>query len=224
MFQGFTEDTVRFFLDLRFHNNTAWFHEHHEEYRKIVVQPFYELIEDLTPAMLAVDPRLEFRPHKCLSRINRDIRFTKDKSPYRDHLWFTFRPAGEEREGSLNFWFEFGPDRLDWGFGFWGENREVMDTFRRRLEARPQEFIDLARKCDFPGNRVGLSGRMWKKLAVPESLPEVLRPWYLSRELLLPRMDVDYAQAFRPDLKDAVEATFLTCAPVYRYLRGMQTE
>ena len=113
MFTGFTDETVQFFLDLRFHNYTEYFHEQHERYVNVVQSPFYELIRDLSDAARKIDPVMEIRPHKCLSRIHRDTRFSKDKSPYRDHLWFLFRREGEPREKSLFFYGEFGPERLD---------------------------------------------------------------------------------------------------------------
>ena len=80
MFSGFTDETIRFFLDLKFHNSTEWFHAHHDEYVQVVQQPFYGMIEALGPDMLTIDPMMEIRPHKCISRIHRDTRFSKDKS------------------------------------------------------------------------------------------------------------------------------------------------
>ena len=141
MFTGFTDQTIQFFLDLRFHNYTEYFHEHHDRYVETVQQPFYSLIEDLAPAVQKIDPMMEVRPHKCLSRIHRDTRFSKDKSPYRDHLWFLFRRAGEQREKAVFLYGEFGPDRLDWGFGIWGENREAMDIFRKKMEHKPKPML-----------------------------------------------------------------------------------
>ena len=64
MFTGFTEETVQFFLDLKFHNNTAYFHENHDRYVENVQQVFYGMIEALAPDMLKIDPRMEVRPHK----------------------------------------------------------------------------------------------------------------------------------------------------------------
>ena len=93
MFTGFTDETVRFFLDLRFHNNTEYFHQEHDRYIEEVQQPFYAFIEDMAPLLRDIDPKMELRPYKCLSHIHRDTRFTKDKSPYRDHLWIAFRRA-----------------------------------------------------------------------------------------------------------------------------------
>ena len=127
MFTGFTDDTIQFFLDLKFHNYTEWFHQNHDRYAESVQKPFYAFIEDLSPLMKEADPLMEIRPYKCLSHIHRDTRFSRDKSPYRDHLWLLFRRAAEPRDKSLFFFMEFGPGRLDWGMGFWGENREAMD-------------------------------------------------------------------------------------------------
>ena len=105
MFNGFTEETIQYFLDLKFHNNTDFFHASHDRYVEDVQHVFYSMIEELAPHMLKIDPAMEVRPHKCLSRIHRDTRFSRDKSPYRDHLWFLFRRAGEPREKSLFYYF-----------------------------------------------------------------------------------------------------------------------
>ena len=120
MFPGFPEETVRFFLDLRFHNETSWFHAHREAYEAYVRKPFSQFIQAMTPTVMRIADDMETRPNKCLARINRDIRFTRDKSPYRDHMWLLFRRSGEEREHSVMYWFELSPEVVEWGVGFWG--------------------------------------------------------------------------------------------------------
>ena len=171
MFSGFTDETVQFFLDLKFHNNSEYFHMNHERYVEVVQEPFYKLINELAPDMLRIDPMMEVRPHKCLSRIHRDTRFSKDKSPYRDHLWFLFRRAAEPREKSLFYFFEFGPDRLDWGTGIWGENRELMDLFRKRIRANPDGTMALLRDLDLEKRKLYLGGNCFKRMDVPADLP-----------------------------------------------------
>ena len=154
MFTGFTDETIQFFLDLKFHNSTEYFHQNHDRYLQVVQTPFYEMISDLSTAMLEIDPDMEIRPYKCLSRIHRDIRFTKDKSPYRDHMWFLFRRSGEPREKSLFYYFEMGPDRLDWGMGFWGENREVLDVFRKRILSATNECLHMVESLNLEKNHL----------------------------------------------------------------------
>ena len=59
MFNGFTDETVQFLMDLKFHNNTEYFHANHDRYVETVQTPFYEMIEDLSPCMLKIDPQME---------------------------------------------------------------------------------------------------------------------------------------------------------------------
>lgn len=91
MFQGFTEQTFEFFMAIRFNNNREFFLENHDWYQSSVRTPCLDLAAALGESVNALDPELETRPTKVLSRINRDVRFSNDKSPYRDYLWLAFR-------------------------------------------------------------------------------------------------------------------------------------
>jgi len=51
MFSGFPDETIRFFLDLRFHNNATFFHENHDRYLADVQKPFYDFIEAVSPQL-----------------------------------------------------------------------------------------------------------------------------------------------------------------------------
>lgn len=223
-FNGFTEETVQFFLDLRFHNYTEYFHAQHNRYIETVQKPFYNLIETLAPEMRKIDPLMEIRPHKCLSRIHRDTRFTKDKSPYRDHLWFLFRRAAEPREKSLFYFAEFGPDRLNWGMGIWGENREVMDQFRKRMEANPEGMLARIEDLDLAEHHLILGGSSFKRMNIPTEIPVGLQPWYRSREMFVGKWDPDYRWSFSGRLVTEIQADFRRLAPLYQMLRGIYDE
>ena len=186
----------------------------------VVQCPFYEFIEDLGPAMKKIDPRMEIRPHKCLSRIHRDTRFSRDKSPYRDHLWLLFRREGEPREQSLMYWFELGPSRLDWGMGFWGENREALDLFRKRMRANPDGTMALLDDLDLAGRGLLLNGSVHKRLEIPAEIPERLRRWYCSKELYINKISPDFRKVFSERILTEVRKDFQQLAPLYHLLRG----
>ena len=224
MFTGFSEETIQFFLDLKFHNNTTFFHEQHDRYVSYVQQPFYEMIADLAPDMLKIDPQMETRPHKCLSRIHRDTRFTRDKSPYRDHLWYLFRHAGEPREKALFYYFELGPDRLGWGMGFWGENREALDLFRKRMRANPDGTLALLDDLDMGRRKLMLDGTVHRKMDVPPEIPERLKRWYLAKEFYIGKMMPDYRTVYSDKILKEVRKDFITLGPLYRLLRGFVDE
>ena len=218
MAAAFSAKTTEFFLDLRYHNNKTFMDENRARYLRDVREPFYAFINALAPLMLDIDDGMETRPNKCLSRINRDIRFTKDKSPYRDHLWLAFRQSCSGKEGRPFFWFELSPEHVTWGVGIWGENRNAMDAMRRRMAARPDEFVPLLELLAQRGYR--LTGDEWKKMSVPDEVPAVLAPWYRKKEIYAERAPENAEAAFREDILQRVQADFKALKPFYDMLRG----
>lgn len=98
----FTRETFQFFRDLRKNNKKAWMDRNRERYQRAVVQPFRLLLEELTPAILELDERFDVsgRTGRNFSRINRDIRFAKDKTPYKAQMYLKFElPSLGDREG-----------------------------------------------------------------------------------------------------------------------------
>ena len=220
MFNGFSDDTVQFLMDLKFHNNTEYFHQNHDRYVETVQTPFYEMIDDLAADMKKIDPLMETRPHKCLSRIHRDTRFSKDKSPYRDHHWFLFRRIAEPREKSLFYYFEFGPDRLDWGMGIWGENRELMDMFRKKIRANPDGILSMIDDIKMPARHLFLGGNSFRRMEIPESIPERLKPWYIKKEMYIGKYDPPRQWAYSDRILKETKKDFKALAPIYQTLRG----
>ena len=224
MFTGFTEETIRFFLDIRFHNNAEYFNENRARYEQFVKEPFSALLTDLAPAMQEIDPQMEIRPYRALARLRRDTRFTRDKSPYKDHLWFTFRRAAEPREGSLGFWFGLSPEWLEWGLGFWGENPQVMDRFRRELAADPARIAAIIDSCHLPERNLVMAGSVRKRMPIPENIPPELAPWYAAKELYIRQAAPDIREAGSRAIYERLLGDFTAMAPIYHLLRGMQDE
>jgi uncharacterized protein (TIGR02453 family) len=101
----FKRSTFQFFRDLGRNNRKAWMDENRERYQECVVRPFRQLLEELTPALLRLDGEFDIRGKTGVnfSRINRDIRFAKDKTPYKTQMYLKFeRPcAGNGETGQL---------------------------------------------------------------------------------------------------------------------------
>lgn len=224
MFQGFPEETIRFFLDLRFHNEVPWFHAHREEYEAYVRKPFREMIEALAPTALMISDDIDTRPNKCLARINRDIRYTRDKSPYRDHLWFLFRRGMEERAHSVMYWFELSPEVVEWGLGFWTDNRPAMDVLRKRMVEKPREVQKVLRKCGIPDETLRIYGDRYVKMKPPEGMAAELAMLYPHKELFIKRCGVPLSECYKPEIVQHVSQDFLRLAPMYHLLRQAADE
>jgi uncharacterized protein (TIGR02453 family) len=101
----FTRATFQFFRDLARNNKKVWMDANRERYQKFVVKPFRRLLEEVSPSVLQLDSR--FDTTGCtganFSRINRDIRFAKDKTPYRAQMYLKCSAPflGEGETGQL---------------------------------------------------------------------------------------------------------------------------
>lgn len=214
----FKPEMVDIMLRIRLNNNKAFMDANRAEYIEKMRTPYYHFIDALTPAALDIDPNMEVRPSKVLSRIFRDTRFSRDKSPYRDHHWLAFRHEGEPREKSLMLWFEIRVESVSWGMGFWGDNRSAMDILRRRMLANPGELLRLSDSLSKRG--YVLAGDGFKRLAVPDGLDQRLLPWYTRKELLLIRQNIDPRWVFEPGIAKRVADDFIALKPMYQLLRG----
>jgi uncharacterized protein (TIGR02453 family) len=97
----FTRETFRFFKELGRNNTKAWMDENRERYQSAVVQPFRRLLEELSPAALQLNHEFDAsgRTGPNFSRINRDIRFAKDKTPYKTQMYLKLSvPAPGKRD------------------------------------------------------------------------------------------------------------------------------
>src|SRR5215470_144442 len=98
----FRAEIFRFFQDLKRHNKKTWMDANRERYKETVTKPFRRLLEELSPAVLKLNPDFDVaaRNGTNFSRINRDIRFAKDKTPYRAQMYVKFCvPLAGEMEG-----------------------------------------------------------------------------------------------------------------------------
>jgi uncharacterized protein (TIGR02453 family) len=97
----FTPETFRFFRELGRNNKKVWMDANRERYRSTVVEPFRKLLEEMTSAVFELDDRFDTtgRTGANFSRINRDIRFAKDKALYKTQMYLKFqRPLPGDRE------------------------------------------------------------------------------------------------------------------------------
>ena len=96
-----SKDSLQFLDDLKANNNRDWFLDNKKRY-EVFKKDYQQLVGDFLDAMKPLDPSLEMLEVKnCTFRINRDIRFSKDKSPYKDHIgvWLSSGAKGKNRSG-----------------------------------------------------------------------------------------------------------------------------
>jgi uncharacterized protein (TIGR02453 family) len=146
-FQGFRPAAHRFFRSLARHNERPWFEEHRALYEAEVRGPMRALIEEMDVRLATVAPELVGDPRRSLFRIHRDIRFSKDKSPYKTNAgcWFYHQDAGkavgqEAESGGAGVYFHLDGNGCFVAGGIWMPARPVLARIRDALAETPVKF------------------------------------------------------------------------------------
>jgi len=184
-FTGFTAKTLNFLKNLRANNNKAWFEAHRQDYEQHLLKPLQNLVLDMGAFMLTIDPHFEITPavNKTISRIYRDTRFSRDKSPYRGRMWIAFKRRSKDLSDAPSYFFEISIDSYRYGMGFYSASTDTMRKFRKAIDIKPGEF----RKAIsfYPKQRVFvLEGEKYKRV-LDENKPEEIQEWYQRRNLYL---------------------------------------
>lgn len=215
-FSGYSHETFEFFMAIRFNNNREFFHANHDWYERSVRRPSVLLAEALQDTMFGIDPDMEVRPTRAVSRINRDIRFSRDKSPYRDYIWLHYRRPAEEQGPIPAFYFDIGSGgEVSCGMGFYSQNKPMLNALRHVILRDPDGFRSLIAPL---AGRFAFMPACYKRLAVPAQVPEDLRVWYTLKSFYLQRSSSDMDLIASPALADWVIDAFHELTPLYRFL------
>ncbi len=133
-FTGFSDETFAFLRDLQANNTKDWFDANRERYEAIWKGEAQDLIAALSGPMSRLDPPLKAVPrlNGSLRRINRDVRFSKDKSPYNSRLHLIFW-TGEHPNKSPGMHLVLHPDGIGYGAGAWGYEPAALKALRKRI-------------------------------------------------------------------------------------------
>jgi len=134
----FKKEIFQFFRELGRHNKKVWMDANRERYRETVVLPFRRLCEELSPVVLKLDPRFDTLGWRGanFSRINRDIRFAKDKTPYHPHMYLRFSVPlpGEMKSGQL--YTGISSNSVTVGFRIYAEPKRKLSSIALIAEPR----------------------------------------------------------------------------------------
>lgn len=138
-FNGFGEKAIPFLRALDFHQSREWFQENRDLYERELYQPFGDLVETLTKRFATARLGLRGDRKKSLFRINRDVRFSKDKRPYNRHLSAILSPDGTKMEQGV-FYVHIGLERCFADIAWWQPGTELLLAMRNAIATRPDKF------------------------------------------------------------------------------------
>ena len=218
-FSGYSHETFEFFMAIRFNNNRDFFHANHAWYERSVRRPSVLLAEALQDTVFDIDPDLEVRPNRAVSRINRDIRFSRDKSPYRDYIWLHYRRPAEEHGPIPAFYFDIGSgEEVSCGKGFYSQNKPMLNALKHVILTDPDRLREVIAPLQ---GKYTFFGDFYKRLAIPDRVPEDLRAWYAVKNFYFQKQSRDMDLITSPALADWVKEGFHDLAPLYHFLMNL---
>lgn len=148
----FTPRLFSFLRSLADHNDRQWFAAHQEEYEKHLRQPALRFISDVAPALRDVAPNLVADSRKVggsLLRIQRDLRFSADKSPYRTYLGIHFRHEQWREKHTPSVYLALRPRGSYMGVGSWRPDARTARAVRQAIVERPEVWDKAAHSPEF---------------------------------------------------------------------------
>jgi uncharacterized protein (TIGR02453 family) len=134
-FEGFPESGLAFLRDLAAHNDRDWFEEHRAAWDAGIVPAMLAWCSDLAERLHDVMPRLVFVPRVggSLYRLNRDIRFSRDKRPYKSHAAALMWEGSSEKHDAPGVYLHVSPAEVIFGGGLYVFEENRLDRFRKLL-------------------------------------------------------------------------------------------
>ncbi len=136
----FDSGILKFFKDLSKNNNREWFAANKDRFKLTVEAPFLQLVHDLIEEMKQLDPRIQITAKDAMFRIYKDIRFSKDKTPYKEHIGAIVSQGGRKDYVSPGLYFEIGKDGIVVYSGIYMPDKKQLEKIRYYIADHQTEF------------------------------------------------------------------------------------
>ncbi len=219
-YDGITRESLFLLADNRFRDSKAYYEEHKEAIKNGVTVPMRQIAGIIGEELVSVDPLMNTIPTKMVSRVRRDTRYTKDKSLYRENMWIMFMRPKHDWRGYPCMWFEVTPRDYSMGVGFYGDEPGLLETFRKNLRERPEEFKKTADNCVKIGSV--FFKRQYKR-PFP-GCPEGLEEYYNAKDVGFISFSGDLDDLKDERIIEIIRGYFQAYIPMYKFLLSVSDE
>jgi len=220
----FQSSTIRFLKELKKNNNKPWFDNHREKYLSAKVD-FENFIGKLLHATSAFDTDMkELLVKNCTFRINRDIRFSKDKTPYKTNMGASLNRGGK-KSIFAGYYFHLEPGKSFAGGGLWMPTAPELKKLRQEIDYCFPEFNKIIASSAFKTQYEGLEMNEGHMLVnVPKGYDkENPAASFLKLKSFVATRDIPDALLTNPALINEVARAFKTLHPLVKFMnRSME--
>jgi uncharacterized protein (TIGR02453 family) len=208
-FKGFPAEGLEFLRELKRNNDREWFTPRKEVYETQVREPMLELVSAVHAEMLRFAPGYVGEPKKCVYRVYRDTRFSKDKTPYKTHIAASMWSNALGKMSGAGFYFSISPDDVEIGGGLYAPDPAQMLAVRQYIAENHKAF------------RKTIHGELWGESSA--RAPKGFDPEHPAIDLIRHKHFVllnspQPAIAGTPKLLPEIVRTFESIAPFVEFL------
>ena len=211
----FSHESQDLLFEVWSRNDRAWYHENKGQIKTYIQEPFIQLVRDLQPVMLEIDPLMDCS-EKRIARVYRDARVIGSGPFFRDHIWCTMGRGKDVMYGFPSWFFELSADGFRYGMGYYIPAKETLEAVRSLILAEDKAF-----KKAFTAHKrqktFELVGESYKRNHFPDA-PEKYWDWLNRKTFCWIRESQDEALLYSGSLAQTVAEGFQELAPIYHFL------
>jgi uncharacterized protein (TIGR02453 family) len=221
MSERFTEESLKFLRGLKRNNDRDWFEARRGVFEGAVKAPMLGLVEEINAAMESFAPEHVRPANKIMMRIYRDIRFSKNKMPYKTHVSAWWARRGMEKTSGGGFYLQISPVEVMLAAGVYMPEREQLLALRRWMSEHHAEYRAVTKKLmkakgmEFTGIEAQALTRMPKGFAADDPADELLRAKNWGVHAMLPA-----GSALEPEFGKEIVKRMRATAPLVEMLNG----
>lgn len=215
----FSDDFLNFFYLLSQNNHREWFNENRKMYEQEVREPFKVFVADLIKNIQEEwDADFELQPKDAIFRINRDIRFSKDKTPYKEHVGAIITPGGRKNKEEPGHYIHLAGGTLMLGGGAYFLEKDQLYNIRKYLISHGKEFEQLLSEKDFKKKYGAIQGKQNKRLPKEFMVEVPNNPLLLNKQFFY-MTEVSPKKITSPKLLPFIMDYFRSGRPINAFLK-----
>jgi len=219
MAEVFSEGTFTFLRQLGENNSRDWFNEHKSDYEAKVRGPSLAFIRAMAPELARIAPQFVADDRKLggsLMRIHRDVRFSKNKLPYKTNIGIQFRHRQGRDVHAPGFYLHIEAHEVFVGAGIWHPEADTLRKIRTYIEAHPTRWQDALQDREF-ARWFAMDGDSLKRPprgydAGHPLIGEIMRKDFIATAPLVPELMLE------PDLPALIGGYFAMAVPLMQQL------
>ncbi|HEX4888278.1 MAG TPA: DUF2461 domain-containing protein [Luteibaculaceae bacterium] len=209
-----TPKWIHFFNELKANNSKTWFDANKNRYEEIKSE-FTQFMSEFLQRIQSFDDILPVEPKKTIFRIYRDVRFSKDKTPYKTHIAAVI-DRGQKWQNKCGFYIHIEPGNVFVGGGAWEPNKESLKAIRQEIDYNGDELLGIVNTPEFIETFGSMGGDKLKK-APKDYDPNHTHIEFLKHKQFLISRKFSDKDAQQPDFLDQLVQTYQRSIPFFNY-------